>query len=149
MSEVWFYHVLRGGVDKVVPVLLEKSLEKGWSAIVEGPDTEHLDQLDATLWTYRQEGFLPHARAGGPRDARQPVILTEEKHNPNDAQLRVLIDGAEVDDATRYERVIYVFDGRNDAAVETARDYWKRLKASDADVAYWQQNDRGGWEKKA
>ena len=35
------------------------------------------------------------------------------------------------------------------AAVETARAYWKTLAGGSHAAVYWQETDRGGWEKKA
>ena len=35
MTEILFYHLEAQPLEKVLPVLLEKSLERGWSAIVE------------------------------------------------------------------------------------------------------------------
>lgn len=149
MAEIWFYHMMRGGLDAVLPALLEKTLERGWRACVESPDQRRLEALDSHLWTYREESFLPHGLAGDGEAPHHPIVLTTDGGNPNGATLRVLIDGAEAAETEGYERIIYVFDGRDDAAVENARDYWKRVKAEGNDAQYWQQTERGGWERKA
>ena len=36
MTEVWFYHLQRRPLEQVLPNLLERSLEKGWRAVVQG-----------------------------------------------------------------------------------------------------------------
>ena len=41
-----------------------------------------------------------------------------------------------------------MFDGRDDAAVQAARQRWSDYKANGFTVTYWQQAERG-WEKKA
>ena len=48
-----------------------------------------------------------------------------------------------------YKRCFELFDGRDDAAVADARERWKTYKAAGHAMAYWQQTDSGGWEKKA
>ena len=53
------------------------------------------------------------ARRGRFADA-QPIYLTAGGDNPNGAQVRFLVDGAELDDAAPYARVVYVFDGRDE-----------------------------------
>jgi len=149
MGEVWFYHMTRFGVDAVLPPLLEKTLQRGWRACVEVPDTARRAHLDTHLWTYRDESFLPHGADGEPGAEAQPVLLTGSTDNRNDANIRFLVDGAECDSADAYERVIYLFDGNDDDAVARARGYWKRMKDTGATVTYWQQTPEGGWDKKA
>ena len=42
-----------------------------------------------------------------------------------------------------------MFDGYDQAEVETARAHWKRLKGEGHQLTYWQQNSDGRWMKKA
>ena len=44
--------------------------------------------------------------------------------------------------------IVYLFDGRDNEAVQQARDQWKAAKAAGCTVTYWQQNRDGRWEKK-
>ena len=104
----------RRPVDAVLPPLLEKTLEKGWRAVVQSAFPERLSALDAHLWTYRDESFLPHAAADDPEAGEQPVLLAADDGNLNAAAVRFLIDGAEIDDAAGYERIVYLFDGRDE-----------------------------------
>ena len=57
--------------------------------------------------------------------------LTVEDDNPNSASIRFLIDGADIDDPSSYERIVYMFDGHDNASVEHARERWKFHKDSD------------------
>ncbi|MDB5454933.1 MAG: polymerase chi subunit HolC, partial [Caulobacter sp.] len=36
--DVWFYHLERSALEQVLPELLEKTLGRGWRALVRGPD---------------------------------------------------------------------------------------------------------------
>jgi DNA polymerase III subunit chi len=95
MTEVLFYHLTRQPLDKVLPGLLERTLERGWRAVVQAGSRERVDALDALLWTYSEEGFLPHGTARDGFPEHQPVFLTTGEDNPNGAALRFLVDGAE------------------------------------------------------
>ena len=44
---------------------------------------ERVDALDAHLWTYREDGFLPHGTYRESEAAAQPVLITIHDHNPN------------------------------------------------------------------
>lgn len=143
--EVWFYHLERQGLDDVLPTLLERTLQKGWRALVRTPSPERIEQLDAWLWSYRDDSFLPHVAepAGDPGD---PVVLTTGTENPNQAQALFLVDGAEAGDLTGFERCSVLFDGRHEPALQAARGQWRRFREAGVPAAYWRQGE-AGWEK--
>jgi DNA polymerase-3 subunit chi len=147
MSELWFYHLEQTGLEAALAPLLEKCMERGWRALVRGGVEERLDSLDATLWTYRDQSFLPHGRAGRDEPERQPIYLTGAAGNPNHAQALFAIDGADVDDLSQFERTIMLFDGRDEAALASARSRWKSAKDAGTAVSYWRQSESGRWEK--
>lgn len=148
-TEILFYHLERLPLERVLPDLLEKSLERGWRAVVQAGSDKRVEALDTVLWTYREESFLPHGAANDGSPERQPVYLTSGEGNPNGAAVRFFVDGAEAGDLSGYERVVYLFDGRDEAAVALAREQWASVREAGHDATYWQQNERGKWEKKA
>ena len=149
MTEVLFYHLQNAPLERVLPKLLERSLERGWKAVVKAGGPERLDAINNVLWTYSDDSFLPHGtREDGP-PALMPVYLTVEDDNPNEANVLFLVDGAEPVSLGDYERCVLMFDGRDEAAVAAAREHWKTIKAEGHDATYWQQRSEGRWEKKA
>ncbi len=149
MTEVLFYHLEHQPLERVLPTLVERTLARGWRAVVQAGSEERVEALDTLLWTYAEESFLPHGTKRDGNDAAQPVYLTTEDANPNGANVRFLVDGAEASEITGYERVVYLFDGHDGAAVARAREQWKAAKAAGCEVTYWQQSPEGRWEKKA
>lgn len=150
MTEVLFYHLIRRRVEDVLPQLLERSLERGWRVVVQSSSEERIEALDAHLWTYRDDSFLPHGTARGSDAAAQPVLLTSADDNPNAAQVRFLIDGAPLPaEAADYERIVLMFDGEDDEALAGARTRWSEARSRGLDVTYWQPDERGRWVKKA
>jgi DNA polymerase-3 subunit chi len=147
--EVWFYHLERTALDRALPELLEKTLAKGWRAVVRAKDQDRIEHLDGWLWAYRDESFLPHGVAEEPHAARQPVLLTTGFETENSAQALFLIDDAEPGALDGFERCMILFDGRDEGALSAARARWKALKTQGAAVSYWKQTERGGWEKAA
>lgn len=150
VTEILFYHLESIPLEKVLPQLLEKSLERGWKAVVEASSQERLETLDAALWTYRDDSFLPHGIEGidAEADADTPVLLTCTNTNPNGAQIRLFVDRAVPAEPLGYERVAYIFDGHDPDAVTEAREAWKVLKNNHT-LTYWQQDPSGRWQKKA
>lgn len=150
MAEVWFYHLQRQPLEAALPALLLKTMERGWRAVVQAASEERLAALDDHLWTFSDESFLPHATAAESKEAEQPVLLTLADDNPNGAQIRFLVEGAELPpDVEQYQRLVVMFDGEDPDMLMRAREQWKAVKAAGYDATYWQQDDRGRWEKKA
>ena len=148
--EVWFYHLEQTSLDQALPELLQKTLAKGWRALVRTPDPDRIEHLDGWLWSFRDDSFLAHGLAEEPHAARQPVLLTTSAaENPNDAQALFLIDDADPGDIGGYERCLILFDGRDEAAVGSARRRWTDLKTAGYPVSYWRQSSEGRWDKQA
>jgi DNA polymerase-3 subunit chi len=148
-TEVYFYHLESRTLEQVLPTLLERSIERGWRAAVQAASKERVEALNTLLWTYREDSFLPHGAASDGTPATQPIYLTTEDDNPNDAAVRFLVDGATLDDASPYTRVVYVFDGHDEGAVAQARAVWAAAKDKGYAVSYWQQDGDGRWQQKA
>lgn len=149
MTELLFYHLERQTVEAVLPKLLEKSLERGWRVAVQTAFEERVEALDALLWTYRDDGFLPHGTFRESLAAEQPILLTVNGDNANAATVRFLIDRAPFPgDAERYDRVVVLFDGHDEEAVAEARDLWRSAKAQGFAITYWQCDERGRWQQR-
>ena len=150
MTEVLFYHLQRQPLEAVLPVMLLRSLQRGWRAVVQGTTEERLAALDDHLWTFSDDSFLPHARDGDGDPADHPVLLSLSEGNPNAARIRFLVEGAGLpSDMSAYERVAILFDGGDEEALARAREQWRAVKAAGHDATYWQQGSGGRWEKKA
>jgi DNA polymerase-3 subunit chi len=148
MTEVHFYHLQSQPLERALPLLLEKCIERGWRCVVQAASDERVDALDALLWTYRDDSFLAHGTDRDEEAAEQPVVLTTKRENPNRSEVRFLIDGAAADLST-YQRAIVLFDGNDPDAVDVARDQWKEAQGEGFEVVYWQQDKEGRWQKKA
>jgi DNA polymerase-3 subunit chi len=148
-AEALFYHLEHQPLDRVLPMLVERTLERGWKAVIQAGSAERVAALDTLLWTYREDSFLPHGTKADGRPERQPVFLTETAETPNGAEVRFLVDGADRLFDGDHARYVVIFDGRDAQAVATARTQWKAAKSAGCTVTYWQQTADGRWEKKA
>jgi len=149
MTEVLFYHLQNMTVENVLPPLLEKSLERGWRVVVQSTSPERADALDAHLWTYRDDSFLPHATWRVNDVADQPIVLAIEPDNPNGANVRFLVDSAAMpEDAQAYERMVLLFNGDDPVALAAARSTWTDCKTRGFEVTYWQADERGRWQRR-
>jgi len=131
----------------VLPRLLEKTLESDKRAVVMMGSAERVEFLNNVLWTYKKDSWLPHGNAKDGHAELQPIWLTVEDENPNQAAFLFLADGAQSNKMNDYERCFELFDGNDPDAVSAARERWKVYQDAGHGVTYWSQNDQGGWEK--
>lgn len=146
--DYWFYHLEASTLEGVLPGLLEKTLEKGWRALVKLPE-DKLAQLDNFLWTFREDAFLPHGREDEPQAELQPILLSATTQSAKGFDAVFLLDGASIEDMDGVSRAMVMINGRAADDVQRERGRWKTLKETGASLAYYQQNTHGRWEKKA
>ncbi|TPN79591.1 DNA polymerase III subunit chi [Mesorhizobium sp. CU2] len=149
MADVLFYHLTESTLEEALPGLLERSVDRGWRAVVQTGTEERRDALDQHLWIFRDDSFLAHATDREAYPSEQPILLTTGEGNANAAQIRFLVDGATPPELSGYERAVFLFDGHDAAQLEGARTHWKTLKAAGHVVTYWQQTPDRRWERKA
>ena len=149
MPEFRFHHLERLRLDQALPLMLEAALAEGLRVVVQAPTREARDAINDRLWTFREDSFLPHGGPGDGDPATQPIFLTETDEAPNGGALRVLLNPA---DAMRFvgaepERVVVLFDSRDEEAMAAARTAWKALRDAGAAPSYWREGEEGGWVK--
>jgi DNA polymerase-3 subunit chi len=148
-AEVLFYHLERQPLEAVLPTLLERTLDRGWRAVVHVGSQERLEALDTALWTYSEASFLPHGTKKDGFSEQQPVYLTVDDEVPNGAGVKFMVDGAETQVFSGFVRIVYMFDGHDADAKQSARQQWQAAKAAGCAVTYWRQSEAGRWEKMA
>jgi len=154
LGEVRFYHLTARPLESALPVMLEKSLERGWRVVVRGTDPDRVEALATHLWTHGDGSFLPHGSRADGNAARQPVWMGcegDEPANPNGANTLFLIDNAAAGtgELAEMEMVAVLFDGHDESAVAKARDQWRMVADAGLKAVYWAQDDRGAWVKRS
>lgn len=147
MTEIAFYHLQASPLEQALPRLLEKTVAAGKRALVIAGSPERVEALNAHLWTYDPDAWLPHGSAADGNAGEQPIWLTAADENPNGAQYLFLADGATCASVEAFERCFELFDGNDPDAVQAARARWQAYQEAGHALTYWQQTERG-WAKK-
>lgn len=144
--QISFYHLSRTSLERTLPKLLEKVLEKEARAVVLAT-SERLKLLDDSLWTYRPNSFLPHGTQKEGRPEDHPIWLTDTLENPNQSTYLLVAGGLPLPELDAFHNCLYIFDGTVDEEVQEARKAWKKAK-DHSHPKYWQQTTEGAWEEK-
>ena len=137
-----FYQLSETPVEAALPALAAKMREAGAKVLVVSADDAQLARISEALWAPKGT-FLAHGAAGGPDDARQPILLSDRLDAPNGANFLALADGLWREGAEAFERVFLLFD---EASIEAARKTWRSLDGGERN--YWQQSGKS-WTKAA
>ena len=150
MTEILFYQLQGQTLERVLPPLLQKSLERGWRVAVKAASEERVEALDAHLWTWRDDVFLPHGTWRDDQPEAQPVLLTVSDDNPNGATVRFLLEGAAAPaDVSIYQRLVVLFDGEDQDALAAARQHFSAARSAGLTVTYWLADENGRWQRQA
>ncbi|KQN26248.1 DNA polymerase III subunit chi [Sphingomonas sp. Leaf33] len=145
--QVDFYHLLASPLERVLPRIAERMVGGDGRLVIVAGDERQRMSLDRLLWTYAPDSFLPHAQAGGERDADQPVLIAGDAVAANGARNVALVDGVWRDEALTFDRAFHFFD---DDSVGAARVAWKGLADREGvERRYWKQDDGGRWTQAA
>lgn len=145
--QVDFYHLTTTPVERALPGIAVRVVEGGGRLLVVSGEERQRRQIDASLWTWQADSFLPHAQAGAGDDSLQPVLIGEAVEPANGARFVALIDGVWRDEALTFDRAVHFFDGENIAAARLA---WKALADRDGvERRYWKQDENGRWSQAA
>ncbi len=145
---VAFYHCTAATPEAVLPKLALKAVEAGHRVLVHAAEKAQAEAMDETLWTYDPDSFLPHGIAGGGQDADQPLLIADSFEPVNGADLAIAMSGRLPGGDSGFARVLYLFDGNDESALQAARQHWKALAEREGvETAYWAQGERG-WEKR-
>jgi len=148
MTDISFYHLQKQPLERALPKLLERVLAADMKALVLTDTDEQVAALNAVLWTYDPNSFLPHGSAKDGDEGLQPIFLTSQQENPNHADVLVLVDGGEHEELAGFIRCLDMFNGNDEIAVSRARERWVTYRDAGHKVTYWQQNEAGRWEEK-
>jgi DNA polymerase-3 subunit chi len=145
--QVDFYHLTVQPLERALPQIAGKVVESGARLLIVSGDAGQRAHLDALLWSFAPDSFLPHAQIGTDVDGAQPILIAPDVNAANRARHIALVDGVWRDEALDFDRVFHFFD---EDSVRTARAAWKGLGDREAvDRRYWKQNDAGRWEQAA
>lgn len=143
--QVDFYQLGGTPPEPVIASLAQKVLSADGRLIVIAEDEAYLARLDRMLWDQGTTSFIPHGLAGGPDDAREPILLSTSPDAPNLARNALIADGIWRESVLSYDRSFLLFD---DSTLKGAREAWKSLAGRDGvERRYWAL-ESGKWVQK-
>ncbi len=140
--QVDFYHLTRDPAEKLVTMLVDKSLKACVRVLITSQDEAQCSTLSDALWKHDAASFLAHDFAGSEQEEHQPILISDQCAAANGAKYIILADGEWRDEALTFDRAFYLF---TEQQKDAARDAWRMLSDKDGVTPrYWKQ-DGGRW----
>ncbi len=148
--EYIFYQLLHTPLERGIQPLLGKALDGDNKMLVIFNSQEQLERIDQSLWNLGKASFVPHGKAGDGNDEQHPIYLSVEENNINNANVLVNLTQDIPSSATKYSKVLDMFNGANDNELTAARTRWKKLADEGGHkLKYFEQTKDSGWQLKA
>ncbi|WP_316354903.1 DNA polymerase III subunit chi [Candidatus Trichorickettsia mobilis] len=157
MAQCSVYHTMHNAIEKTVCILVEKCYHSNLKVVVLMPNLERQEHLNKLLWTYSQKQFIPHGSKLDPLPHLQPVYITDEFVNPNQATVLILVEpvasqfsailGAQIEDHNilKFIRICIIY---SDAEQQATADI-QEITTSLANIGYiieiYAQSANGNW----
>jgi DNA polymerase III subunit chi len=139
-----FYQLSRDPAERAVALIARNAVKAGERMLIVSDDSAQLARIDDALWQDNPEGFLAHGMAGGPDDARQPILLASSAVAANGARFVALADGVWRDSALAFDRAFLLF---SDEGVEAARATWRAVGEREGSERHFWKQEGGKWVK--
>jgi DNA polymerase-3 subunit chi len=141
-----FYLCGQQPVERVLPLIARAAMRSGERLLVVAGDEAQRKALADSLWAFSPEEFLANGMAGGPHDARQPILIGDACEAGNGATHLALADGEWRETAEAFARVFLFFTEEGRAQ---ARSVWRRFDGRDDVEREFHELEGGKWVRKA
>ncbi|MCF8033981.1 MAG: DNA polymerase III subunit chi [Desulfarculaceae bacterium] len=116
----------RASLEQAAARLAAAHHRAGSRVLVLAVDQAQAELLDRALWSFEQNSFLPHAQAGGPDQAEEPILIATTLDNPN--QATVLIAAAPLAELPGgFPHFIQLLPLDDEPGLQTCRECYRAL----------------------
>ena len=139
IEKAYFYNSSQRDIIADISWLTEKLYKARNTILVYCKDYENVKIIDDFLWTYQDDGFIPHSIEKQDQVSVYPILITSKidkdyEHNTLLALNGVLI---EKEVCQKFANVYYFFDNQESKEKENARIMWKNFVSQNVGCKYW------------
>ncbi|ABV75571.1 DNA polymerase III subunit chi [Rickettsia akari str. Hartford] len=137
---------------KSILLLIEKCYHYDLKSVILTTDADQQEMLNKHLWTYSRKQFIPHGSKLDPQPEKQPIYITDELQNPNNASVLIIISPTAIEKILQikdyvevFKRIIIITDSPEDLKELTVKI--NKFTEQENKIDCFTQNLRGTWNK--
>lgn len=123
MLEANFYQVNDIDSNSLAPLLF-KIIEQNKKVLIYCEDLAKIKELDNSLWSFGRNKFLPHITIFDKNFEfpRQPILLTNEQINSNQADYLILLNQAPLEFTKQFSRIFYFYCNNDNFLIDNIKN---------------------------
>jgi len=145
MTSVNFYELTTSPVHRVISQLVLKAYEQEVRGVVFTATEEEQEELNKTIWIFKQDAFIPHGTGKDGKPENQFFYLSTMEENPNNATIAFIADGRIA--TLPYEKIADVFDGTQPESSQQVDIRKRKYESMGFQVSHYRETPKGGWQK--
>ena len=139
LEKAYFYNSSHRNVVADTSWLIEKLFKEKNRILVFCKDLETVEVIDAFLWAYKEDGYVPHSIATKEKSSVCPILITSDIHKEYDHNVLLALSGVLIEekDWRKFSRAYYFFDDQENKEKANAREMWKSFSSLNIVCKYW------------
>ena len=139
LEKAYFYNSSHRNVVADISWLIEKLFNEKNRILVCCKDQETVEVIDAFLWAYKEDGYVPHSIATKEKSSVCPILITSDIHKEYDHNVLLALSGVLIEekDWRKFSRAYYFFDDQENKEKANAREMWKSFSSLNIVCKYW------------
>ena len=139
IEKAYFYNSSQRDIIADIFWLTEKLYKARNTILVYCKDYENVKIIDDFLWTYQDDGFIPHSIETKERSSIYPILITTNIHEDYEHNVLLALSGVLIKekDWKKFSKAYYFFDDQENKEKENAREMWKSFSALNIACKYW------------
>ena len=143
-ATVRFYQLAATPLETALMGIVGKAWARGVFVNLLAKDGAQAQHLDDLFWIHQH--FLPHGLWNGPDPELQPLLISLEPDQRNQATLLILATPRLLPDPMAFDMILDFLPGYDPTALAAGRDRYRHYRTLGCRMEYWLQNPQGGWQ---
>ncbi|MDC3081804.1 DNA polymerase III subunit chi [Paracoccaceae bacterium] len=146
LEKAFFYNSSHRDVVTDIAWLTQNIFTKNNRIVIFCTDQDTVEVVDDFLWSYRDDGFIPHSIKKHGETSLDPILVTTDLDGGYEHNILLALNGVLIEekDWQRFAKIYYFFDDQDNKEKENARSMWKSFSSLDVDCKYW-INKKNKW----
>ena len=139
LEKAYFYNSSQRNIIADIFWLTEKLYKTRNTILIFCKDYENVKIIDDFLWSYRDDGFIPHSIEKEDHISDYPIIITSRIDKDYKHSTLLALNGVFVEEKVcqKFANVYYFFDSHENKEKENARIMWKNFVSQNVVCKYW------------
>ena len=145
-EKAFFYNASQRDVVADIAWLAENIFKKNNRIVIFCKDQETAEVVDDSLWSCRDDSFIPHSIKRHEKASLDPILVTADLDGGYEHNVLLALNGILIKekDWQRFSKIYYFFDDQDIKEKENARSMWKNFSSLNIDCKYW-INEKNKW----